>query len=262
MTPIAISRFWSDWDVVETTASNVTFDVNDLVATCDANALNERGYVRKYIPARPGERVRFSTLARRLSGNPQMSIDYPVAGQSKAVVDIDSDEWLEYSIEYLVPHTTNESTDYLQCTAGVYTTPEGSCELASPRIEVSSASQGFLRVWCAGLIRMTKLAGVTTASLNENFVNAGIKSLNWNDTTNSLEVETLKSPNLSLMLRPVLSAEITTDLLPGVVAKAGRYTPTTGVFEVKFSDGVSFVDINQLMSDGESSFLSVWAMGI
>lgn len=262
MTPIAISRFWDDWDIVETTASNVVVDSTGLLATCTAAALTERGYMRKYIPARPGERVRFSVLARRLSGEPQMSIDYPSSGTSKALVDIDSDEFLEYSIDYTVPYTTDETSDYLQCTVGVFTTPAGSCEIASPRVDVEGASQGFLRVWCAGLIRLDRVAGVTTASLNPNFVNTGILSLNWDGASTTLEVETLKSPASPLMFRPILSAEFTTDLLPGIVAKAGRYTPSSGIFDVRFSDGTNFVDINALMSDGETCYLSVWAMGI
>jgi hypothetical protein len=263
-TPVAITRLWADWDTVASgTGGAVTFDSNNLRATCTGTAGSGKGYVRKYLPARAGERVTFSFLARRISGGPQASIDYPSAGTSVGVVDIDSDELQEYTLEFLVPHTTDEATQYMQCTAGVFTTPAGSCEIISPRIEVSGASQGFLRVWTAGLIELERTAGVTTASLNSNFFSAGIEAVSWSSATKILTVTTLKSPNLPLRLRPILSAEMTTDLLPSIVAKAGRYDPTAGDFEVQFNDGTNFfIDINNALTDGQSVFLSVWAMGL
>ena len=263
-TPIAITRFWSDWtQVASGTGGTVVIDSDGLRATCSGTAGSGRGYMRKYMPARAGERVTFSFLARRISGEPQASIDYPVAGTSKAVVEIDSDELKEYTIEYIVPHTTDEAVDYMQCTVGVFTTPAGVCEVINPRIEVSDASQGFLRVWCAGLIELERLAGTTTASLNPSFFNAGIKSVTWDSGTKKLLVETLKSPNISIGVRPILSAEITTDNLPSVVAKAGKYSPSAGTFEVQFNDSTEFfIDINNALTDGQSIFLSVWAMGL
>tara|TARA_R110000850_G_scaffold251619_1_gene376674 strand:- start:398 stop:739 length:342 start_codon:yes stop_codon:yes gene_type:complete len=113
------------------------------------------------------------------------------------------------------------------------------------------------------LIALEKAAGSTTAAINSNFINAGIKSLVWDSPTRKLTVETLKSVNSSFGIRPILSAEFTTDRLPDIVAKAGRYDPTSGTFEVQFNQGgTTFVDINAVMSDGDISFLSVWAMGI
>jgi hypothetical protein len=263
-TPIAITRLWADWrQVASGTGGSVTIDSDGLRATCAGTAGSGRGYMRKYLPARPGERITFSFLARRISGNPQASIDYPTAGTSKAVVDIDSDELLEYTIEYIVPYTTNEASDYMQLTVGVFTTPAGECEVINPRVSVSGASQGFLRVWCAGLIALTRAGGVTTAALNDNFINAGIKSVAWSSATDILTVATLVSPNSSFSIRPILSAEFTTDILPNVIAKAGRYDPVAGDFEVRFNQGgTSFIDINSLMSDGDISYLSVWAMGL
>jgi hypothetical protein len=263
-TPIAITRFWSDWrQVASGTGGSVTIDSDGLRATCAGTTSGGRGYMQKYLPARPGERITFSFLARRISGQPQASIDYPAAGTSKAVVDIDSDQLQEYTIEYIVPFTTDETADYIQCTVGVFTTPIGECEVISPSICVSGSSQGFLRVWCAGLIALEKTAGVTTATINSNFINAGIKSVAWNSATKKLTVETLKSVNSSFSIRPILSAEFTTDRLPNVIAKAGRYSPVTGEFEVQFNQGGTvFIDINAAMADGDISFLSVWAMGL
>jgi hypothetical protein len=263
-TPIAITRYWADWDEVASgTGGVVTIDADGLRATCEGTAGSGRGYMRKFLPARAGERVTFSFLARRISGSPQASIDYPAAGTSKAVVDIDSDELKEYTIEFLVPHTVDEAVNTLQCTVGVFTTPAGACEVINPRIEVSDSSQGFLRVWCAGLIQVERTAGVTTAFINESFIHAGIRSIVWDSPTKILTVQTLKSPNSSLGIRPILSAEITTDRLPSVVAKAGRYSPSAGTFEVQFSDGTDFfIDINNALTDGQSVYLSVWAMGL
>ena len=261
-TSIAITKYWSDWDQV-VTGGSVTIDADGLRSTCTATAGSQRAYMRKYLPARSGERIRFSFLARRISGEPQASIDYPSAGGSQAVVDIDSDEFCEYTIEFLVPYTADEGTDYCQCTVGVFTTPAGSCEIVNPRIEVSNSSQGFVRAWCLGLIRMEKSSGTTTATLNPSFVNTGVKGLDWSSSTKTLTVTTLESPNLSIAVRPILSAEFTNDILPTFIAKAGRYNPSAGTFEVQFYNGTSTtIDINNALSDGQSAFLSVWAMGI
>jgi hypothetical protein len=263
-TPIAITGLWADWrEVASGTGGSVTIDADGLRATCAGTAGSGRGYMQKYLPARAGERITFSFLARRISGNPQASIDYPATGTSKAVVDIDSDELREYTIEYIVPFTTVVTTDYIQCTVGVFTTPAGECEVISPRIAVSGSSQGFLRVWCAGLIVLTRAAGVTTATLNNNFINAGIKSVSWSSVTDILTVTTLQSPNSSFGIRPIFSAEFTTDILPNVIAKTGKYDPVAGDFEVQFNQGgASFIDINAAMTDGDISYLSVWAMGL
>lgn len=262
-TGIAITRFWDDWESFSSGDGAISLTSDNLKSNCSAGAGSGRAYMRKYMPARPGERVKFSFLARRISGEPQASIDWPSTGQSKGVVDIDSDEFQEYSIEFLVPYTTDEASDYMQCTVGVFTTNAGDVDIVNPKIEVSDASQGFLRAWCAGIIRLSRAAGVTTASINGNFINCGIKSVAWDSPTKKLTVETLKSPNISIGVRPILSAEFTTDLLPSVFAKAGQYTPSTGEFDVQFSDGTStFIDINNAMTDGQEAFLSVWAMGL
>jgi len=261
-TSIAITKYWSDWDQV-VTGGSVTIDADGLRSTCTATAGSQRAYMRKYLPARSGERIRFSFLARRISGEPQASIDYPSAGGSQAVVDIDSDEFCEYTIEFLVPYTADEGTDYCQCTVGVFTTPAGSCEIVNPRIEVSNASQGFLRAWSAGLIVLNRASGVTTATLNANFINCGISAVAWNSGTKVLTITTLKSPNSALAIRPILSAEFTNDILPEYFAKAGQYSPTAGTFEVQFyNGGATTIDINNALSDGQSAFVSVWAMGI
>jgi len=262
-TEVAITRYWADWEQVLSGDGVVTIDASGLRSTCSSGATTGRGYMRKYLPARPGEKVTFSFLARRISGEPQASIDYPVAGTSQGVVDIDSDEFQEYELSYIIPYTTNESSDYMQCTVGTFTTPAGACEIVNPRIKVDNASQGFLRAWCVGLIALTRTAGVTTATLNTGFINCGILGVAYSSGTKKLTVTTLKTVNLSLRMKPILSAEFTNDLLPEIVAKAGRYDPVAGDFEVQFSDGTAtFVDINALMADGEISYLSVWAMGL
>mgnify|MGYP003652059203 CR=1 FL=1 len=261
-TGIAITKYWDAWDQV-ITGGSVVLDSNDLRATCTATAGSQRAYMRKYLPARAGERVTFSFLGRRISGEPQASIDYPTTGSSKAVVDIDSDDLIEYTLEFIVPYTTNEAVDYMQCTAGVFTTPAGSCEIINPRIEVSNSSSGFVRAWCLGLVEMARAAGATTAALNTKFVNCGVRGLSWDSSTKILTVSTLTSPNLSLGIRPILSAEFTNDILPLFIAKAGSYNPTAGTFEVQFYNGTSTaIDINNALTDGQTAFLSIWAMGI
>lgn len=262
-TGIATSKYWIDWDTVISGDGNVITSVNGLLVNCVAGAATGKGYKRKFLPARSGEVVTFSFIARRISGNPQASIDYPVAGTSVAVVDIDSDELQEYSLSFIVPATSDETVHYMQCTVGVFTSSAGACDVTSPRLEVANHIQGFFRIWCAGLINLTRTAGVTTAEVSANFVRCGILAVVWDSPTKTLTVTTLPSINAALSMRPILSAEFTNNLLPSVVAKAGQYNPISGQFSVQFSDGSgTFIDINAAMTDGQVSYLSVWAMGV
>ena len=261
-TTIAMSKYWADFRQQLSGAGTISIDADGQRATCTAGA-GDVAYVKKFIPARAGEIVKFSFLARRISGEPKAAINYPAAGDSQSVVDIDSDEIIEYTVSYIVPYTNDEGADYLQLSLGTFTSEAGSCEVVNPRIQVSDGSLGFMRVWCAGLIELTRAGGVTTAAIDDTHMNCGIKSVDWDSSTKVLTIEMLKSPNQSLALRPMLGAEFRLGLLPELFTKAGNYQQTSGEFDISFYDGgSSTVDVNSLLTNGETVFVSVWAFGI
>jgi hypothetical protein len=262
-TAIAITKFFDDWDLFSDGDGVITPNSDNTLVACVAGAATGRAYVRKRLPARPGETITVEFVARNISGEPQASIDYPSTGTSASIVDINKTDVENYKFSYTVPYTADE-TEYVQISIGVFSTPAGNTEISTPRVTVQGAPQGFLRSWCLGLVKLERAAGVVTASINDNFVKTGISSVNYDVASKTLEVTTLKAnTSADFNIRPIFDAGMTTDLLPDVTAKAGRYTPSTGLFDVQFSNGTgSFIDITSLMSDGEIAYVWVRAGGL
>lgn len=259
---LPLSKYLVDWDNITTGDGTYSENAEGTSATVSAGFTTGRSYIVKQFPVTAGDVISFKFLARRISGDPRASIDYPSAGQSKTALDIDSDEWMEYELQYAVPHTHDDSTDIAQCTSGVFTNEAGSAEIANPRISVSGGVKGYARVTCLGLLALSKSGGTTTVSLNSNFHNAGILDVNL--VSNYLEIKT--PPTVStgnIRIRPIFDCGLTPDALPDVTCKIGRYNAATGNVEVYFSNGSgSFVDINSLLSDGETAFLWIRATGL
>lgn len=262
MSTLAISNRLTDWDAVVSGDGTYVEASGALSATVTAGGGSGRSYVRKDLPVTQGDVITFTFLARRISGSPQASIDYPAIGSSKAVVLIDSDEWMEYSFSYVVPHTHDEATDYAACTLGVFTTPAGSAEISNPRIDVEGGTRGVARTYCMGLIALSKSGGVTTPSVNQNFHNTGIVSLAM--VANYLEVTALPTVNASgLELRPIFQVGLTPDAAVNITPKVGQYNAATGVVQVFFvNENGNLVNINDVLSDGQIAYLSITAAGI
>lgn len=259
---LPLSKYLVDWDNITTGDGTYSENTEGTSATVSAGFTTGRSYILKRFPVTAGDVISFKFLARRISGDPRASIDYPTSGQSKTALDIDSDEWMEYELQYAVPHTHNDSTDIAQCTSGVFTNEAGSAEIANPRISVSGGVKGYARVTALGLITLSKSGGVVTPTLNSNFHNAGILDINF--VGNYLNIKT--PPTVStgaLRIRPIFDCGLTPDLLPDVTAKIGQYNASTGEVRVYFSNGSgSFVDVNSLMSDGEIAYLWIRATGL
>ena len=259
--PIASTKYWDDWDDYTTGDGVIVLSESNTKANVTAGAGTGRAYMRKFISARPGEKITVKCIAKRVSGNPQMSIDYPALGTSSNLVAIDSDNWQEYEISYTLPYTADDTSDVAVCTIGIFNSPNGEADIILPRIEVENNTSGFERTWGLGLIRLAKSGGVTTASLNERFVNAGIRGVSYSAGT--LTVTLPPSISQDYGLRPIIMSQLTTEFLPDVISKCGNYDQTTGTVDVKFSNGTgSFVDINTLLSDGQTVFLWFRAGGI
>ena len=262
MSTLPITKYLDDLDSIITGDGTFVPNAENTSVVCTSGATSGRSYLRKVLPVTQGDLLTFRFTARRISGTPQASIDYPAAGSSKSVVTINSNEWMEYEIRYAVPQTHDAKTDIAQCTAGVFTTPAGSVEIANVRISLDGGSRGNPRVWCMGLIALTKAGGVTTASINKNFHYSGILNLAFSGSI--LKVTTLPTISTGLVgVRPIFEVSLTEDVLPDLMVKAGSYIPSTGVVDVKFSNGTGgFVNINSLLNNGEIAYVFIKATGI
>lgn len=259
---LPLTKYLADWDNITSGDGTYSENTEGTSATVSAGSGSGRSYVLKRFPVAAGDLVTFKFLARKISGQPRASMDYPAAGQSKTVVDIDSEDWMEYEIRYAIPHTHNETTDIIQATCGVFTNESGSAEISNLRIDVDCGVKGSQRVTCLGLLALSKVGGVVTPSINTNFHHCGILGLSM--VSNYLEIITPPMVSTgSLSIRPIFDCGMTPDILPDVTAKIGRYVANTGEVRVYFSNGSgSFVDINSLLANGETAYLWIRATGL
>jgi hypothetical protein len=261
MTTLAMVSGWDDWEVITSGDGVVTPNSDNSLVTLSASTAST-AYLLKRIPANPGETIKFSVVANHISGNPQIGFDYIPGQVGASLVSIDKTDVSRYEVEYTVPYTSSLVTSQVKVTAGVYTSPEGSAALSLPSISVTNSPQGFVRSYCLGLVRLTRAAGVVTATINTNFTKTGIKSVDYSAATKRLTVTIQKSAAIAF-LRPIFDAGMTMDLLPKVNAKAGQYDEATGTFKVQFNDGsADWIDIAASMSDGEIAYCWVRAGGI
>lgn len=251
-----------DYDIFTTGDGTSLQSYNGTRINLKAGAGTGRAYLRKRLPARPGEKITVKCLALTNSGTPAISIDYPASGKQKNEITFNQPEWKEYECSYVVPYTADITSEYVQISIGLFTNDVGNVDIILPRIEVSSNVVGSARDVCMGLIRLKRAGGLTTASINKNYHHSGILSVNWNGSTPALEIVTEKSFNGQEQMRPIFNVSLSTERMPEVFPRVGEYDQTTGQFLVKFSDGTNFVDINTLLSDGFGIYLFVSAAGI
>lgn len=221
-------------------------------------SLDEYAYLSKKIPARPGDKVTLTCLARRLSGNDgtsgSLAIDYPATGELKNRVEVNSPHWQEYTCSYTVPETANEN-DYVGCTFGVYTSVGGEIEVTD--IKLSSTKAVSPVIWCAGLISLTNGSPV----VHQSFANIGIQSVNYNASRAELVVK-IKSSFGNNNLAPIFNVKLTHDAGYKYDARAGQFDLDTGEFIIKFID-ISLATPAPVDISGEAK-LHVWvnALGV
>jgi hypothetical protein len=200
----------------------------------------------KRVKLSPGERVRFSCLARRISGSDatsgELSIDWPADGTSlRNRVRVTSSDWQDYSIEYAAPFTADDD-DYAALNVGVFTSDGGQVEYAFPRIAVEGTKYGAARVFCAGMIFMD----LGTPSVSSSFIMFGIRSVVYDAATKTLTVT--MDPGVSgggTQASPLFFTQVTPDASAQIYAKAGIFDRTNGTLIVKFTSTVTgaFVDV-------------------
>lgn len=196
------------------------------------NAANEFAFLSKKIPARPGDKITITCLARRLSGDDgtsgSLAIDYPTRGELKNKVEVNSPHWQEYTCSFTVPETANEN-NYVGCTFGVYTKVGGEIEVTDIKINSTKAVSPV--IWCAGLISI----GHGSPIVHPNFTNIGIKSVNYDASRAELVVKTNSSSGDN-NLAPIFDVKLTHDAGHKYDARAGQYNLSTGEVTIKFID--------------------------
>lgn len=258
-TPLAITRYWDDWEVSVTGNGVVTPSLDNTLSTVSSDN-SSRSFLRKRIPASPGEKITVSCLGSVDSGALKISIDYPAEGSSKSSVTMEGNGLARYICEYTIPYEADSALDYVQVSIGVFTSFAGTGKIAAPQIETENSSNGFLRAYVIGLISLSKSGGVTTAAINGNFSRTGIKSVTYDESASKLRVFTAALPGVGV--RPIFDTQMTIDELPTVVAKIGQYNQSTGEVDIRFTDSTGFVNINSMLVDGEVAYCWVRASGL
>lgn len=251
-----------DWEIFKDGDGTSAQSYNGTRLNVAAGAGAGRSYLRKRIPARPGDKITVKCMAFTNSGTPAISIDYPSSGAQKNEITFSQAEWKEYEVSYTVPYTADIASEFVQISIGVFTNDAGNVDIILPRVEVSEGVNGFARTVCMGLVSLVRSGGTTTASINKNYHHCGIISVNWNASTPALEIVTEKSYVGSEKMRPIFNVSLSVERAPEVSARVGQYNQATGQFLVKFTDGTTFVDINSYLLDGEGIYLFVHAAGI
>lgn len=254
----------ADWTVTELGDGSHTFSNGGKRGRFSAGAGTGRSYLQRRLAVRGGETITVKCSAKKISGNPTISIDFDGIGELKSQLSIDSEYWQEYELSYSVPFNADPTLGYLQIAIGVINADEGSVDIANARIESRNGAFGASLVYCMGLVKLEKTGGAVVASINENYHRCGLLGVYYNSSAPALYITTLTTRSQgNENLRPLFFANLTNERLPDLIPKIGQFNPSTGEFLVQFGNGTgSFVDLNSIMSEGEVIYLFIKAEGI
>ena len=263
MSGIALSKYITDWDSQVTGDGVYVVNGSNLSVWCASGAGTGRAYAKKYVPVTGGETVRFTFMARRISGVPYGSIDYPfLSNGALDQVEIVGDDWREYEITIAVPYFHNDATRYVTCTAGVINAEAGSVEVADLRIDVSDGSRSPLNCIASGLFTISRVGGTITPSLNANFHYCGITNLSLVGDTLTVTIPNT-APLPSSHMRPIFFAQLTTENLHGWSLHVGAYDASAGTVKILFVNPAgTAADPNTGMGTSASMFMNFMAVGI
>ena len=259
MTTLALANNWKDWAETKDGNGTIDFSLDNKLVTVSANN-SSRAYMLKRLNVSAGEKITVSVLASASAGDVALTIDYPSAGIQKSLVTISGDDIEKYTCEFSVPYNHNPDTDFIQIGIGSFSTTGGTADVSTPVVSSTNSPVGFLKTHLLGLISLSKSGGVLTPSVNTSYTSAGINSVEYDNSSQRLKIFMAKMPGVSRTL-PVFDTGMTIDLLPQIQAKIGQYTNTTGQVSIRFIDETgSFVDLESVMSDGETAFC--WVKGV
>lgn len=239
-TSVSFGRRFEDTTLATTGSATAT--ISGEVLTC-ASVSGESAKATKYVALRPGELLKATVMAKRISG--------PVASSGQILINalgvkdrisIDSDDWKEYSVSWQNPITAADAA-FISVELGSFLADAGSVKFCKPRVEIFKPTSAALRTHACGLI--TLAAGVP--SLNTSFTSFGIYSLSYSSGSKELTIATEKTSGAAYS-SPLIFAGMTLD---GngvkITPKPGAWAPAAGTFKLKFSDNTGvFVDIAAL----------------
>jgi hypothetical protein len=240
-------NFGKNWEsVISTTSGDGVVNITNGVLTTTSTA-GSNSKITKFLFVNPGETIRVSCMAKRLSGTAIGGIAFSVGGAERGRVFADKDDWSEISCEYSAPAYLSEATT-LAVDVGVFTSEYGSVKYADPRIEIRNSTMGTMRSIAAGLIGVA--SGVP--SLNTSFVTFGISNLTYNAGTQSLTFNVRRSSGASYTSPIILIGNNgggAAGAIP-IIPKQTSYDAATGLVSIKFMDVTTgaFVNIATIAS--------------
>ena len=235
--------FGSKWESVTAAVTGAaTATITGEILSC-TSVVGESAKATRHVNLKPGETVKVSCFARRVSGADNTSGGILITtGSTKDRVRVTSAHWREYSASYSHSLTSAEGA-FIALEFGVFTSDAGTVEFTKPRMEISVAQQGGLRTHACGLITLASGA----PSVNTNFTSHGIRNLAYDAATKTLTV-TMDKTSGAVYSSPLVFAAMTKDgngikLTP----KPGGYSAAAGTIAVQFSDNTGVaVDIATL----------------
>lgn len=252
--PISMGRDWSDW--VEENDSG-TLTISGGVATLGSTNSSTKGVLAKYVPLRPGETLRFSVIARRISGTddggPGVAIDYPSGGTNVNQVLLYSEDWQEYSLSYTAP-LTGSDTSYVKIVVGSWYSRVGTGEFCMPRAEITSPAYGAPRLVAQGLL----LISSGTPTYNANFAWNGIKDLAYDGTAPGITVTVDAFPD-GVRSAPIFLTQLDNYSYPEIAARHGGFDRGTGELTVKFTNTTTGVWVDPATLGDMYLWFSAWA---
>lgn len=218
-------------NAILTTTGAATAAVSGEVLTC-TSVVGENAKAVKYVAVRPGEMLKVSFLAKRVSGVDETSGGAIITNSgTKDRIRVTSEDWKEYEISYQIPQTAADAA-FITVEFGVFTLDAGSVKFMRPRCEIIAAQHAGLRTIACGLIALA--AGVP--SVNTGFTSFGIEALSYNAGTKTLTITTEKTNGASYT-SPLFFVGMTKDgnglkLEP----KPGTWSPVAGTIQIQFAD--------------------------
>lgn len=234
---------WKQFRLGSTGSGSISIDGQILKSSVTIGS--NSSFASREIVTQPGEEYNITFVARRISGEngscARAFIDYPAPGNLIDYVEIRSNDWMEYELNFTVPIVaTNNSR--MQIGFGHYTGLSGEAEFLYPRISVKNTPHGVLRTVGHGLIHWDG----ATASVVGTHAAGGIESVTPSSGNTEILVKTSPMESFQGYARPLVFCQIAPNGPPNLLPRAGSFSQSNGHFVVKFVDVNSgqYVDIS------------------
>lgn len=257
MTPLAIGKKFDAFNEIRSGSATYEIDGDGVLTTFAPGV--QRSYARIRIQASPGMKVKVSAWVKRVDGHGGgIFIDFPEIAEVSAKAEPTSDEWEFCSAEAVASTFSDPQNDYFQIAIGVPTAGEGTYKFCYPSVEIQGGGTGFAMARFSGLISLD--TADQTASLNENFFQNGIESIEWDDENTELIVNTDFSGFNQVRMAPIIYAQFTLNQGLDFFVRAGSFDRSTGTFALHFFDS-SDPGAGQVKLPDDTGSYFIWVIG-